>query len=44
MLYCLHETVVMATEELAAGYNKHTSTFDAGTLVPYLLMVVIKGF
>lgn len=29
MLYCLNETVVMATEELAQGYNLPASKFDA---------------
>ena len=43
MFYCLHETVVEATEELSKHYQKPKSSFDAQALVPYLVLVLIKA-
>ena len=39
MYHCLHETAVMATEELSVFYKKPKHAFDAQTLLPYLVLV-----
>jgi hypothetical protein len=44
MYHTLHETAVMATEELSLYYQKPKNTFDAQTLLPYLILVLLKSF
>jgi hypothetical protein len=44
MYHCLHETAVMATEELSVFYKKPKHAFDAQTLLPYLVLVAVKAF
>ena len=34
----------MATEELSEYYKKPKNSFDAQTLLPYLVLVVVKSF
>ena len=44
MFYTLHECALMATEELSEFYKKPKNSFDAQTLLPYLVLIVIKSF
>jgi len=44
MYYTLHETAVMATEELSNYYSKPKNSIDAETLLPYLVLIVVKAF
>lgn len=37
MLYCLHECLQAATEELSRHYKKPCTKFDAQDLQPYLV-------
>ena len=39
--YTLHETILMATEELAAHLGKAKGTLDAHTLMTYVLVVIL---
>jgi hypothetical protein len=44
MYYTLHECAMMATDELSVYYKKPKQSFDAQTLLPYLVLVVTKAF
>lgn len=44
MFHTLHETVQMAMQELSEYYGKSATSIGANSLIPYLVLVVIKTF
>lgn len=44
MFYTVHETVMMATDELAEFHNTSKGAIDADQLVPYLILVLVTAF
>ena len=44
MFYVVHETIQMATEELAEHLRKDTQSIDAQMLVPFVVLIVVETF
>lgn len=43
MSYTLHQTALIATEEVAKYLGKSKSSIDAQTLFPYLLLIILMA-